>query len=192
MFSIESNGTKHNVRLKFGLILLRYVDISFILIHTWSSTCIFLMKTANINNYVHHNYKSHVKTKAYYSGNWLHVLLQTAIIHNTVHLLMYGAVSKVNKKFISQLTRANLHHQQRQLSKIHMRCQQFAFSCVLRGRGVGLQDGTAAGKGFLCAPFWGIQICDYSAAWVSRTVITDLDTSKRSTQKAFSCCDAIL
>jgi hypothetical protein len=24
------------------------------------------------------------------------------------------------------------------------------------------------------------------------TVITDLDTSKRSTQKAFSCCDAIL
>ena len=26
----------------------------------------------------------------------------------------------------------------------------------------------------------------------SCTVITDLDTSKRSTQKAFSCCDAIL
>jgi len=25
-----------------------------------------------------------------------------------------------------------------------------------------------------------------------RTVITDLDTSKRCTQKAFSCCDAIL
>ena len=24
------------------------------------------------------------------------------------------------------------------------------------------------------------------------TVITDLDTSKRSTQKAFSCCDTIL
>jgi hypothetical protein len=24
-----------------------------------------------------------------------------------------------------------------------------------------------------------------------RTVITDLDTSKRSTQKAFSCCNAI-
>ena len=47
------------------------------------------------------------------------------------------------------------------------------------------QDGVAAGKGFLCAPFWGVQICDYSAAWVSCTVITDLDTSKRSTQKAF-------
>jgi len=25
-----------------------------------------------------------------------------------------------------------------------------------------------------------------------RTVITDLDTSKRSTQKAFSCCDVML
>ena len=38
------------------------------------------------------------------------------------------------------------------------------FSCLLRGRGVSLQDGVAAGKGFLCAPFWGAQICDYSAA----------------------------
>ena len=27
------------------------------------------------------------------------------------------------------------------------------FSCLLRGRGVSLQDGSAAGKGFLCAPF---------------------------------------
>ena len=30
--------------------------------------------------------------------------------------------------------------------------------------------------------------CVFSKPW---TVITDLDTSKRSTQKAFSCCDAI-
>ena len=27
------------------------------------------------------------------------------------------------------------------------------FSCLLQGRGVSLQDGAAAGKGFLCAPF---------------------------------------
>ena len=27
------------------------------------------------------------------------------------------------------------------------------FSCLLRGRGVSFQDGAAAGKGFLCAPF---------------------------------------
>jgi hypothetical protein len=24
------------------------------------------------------------------------------------------------------------------------------------------KDGVAAGEGFLCAPFWGVQICDYS------------------------------
>jgi hypothetical protein len=40
------------------------------------------------------------------------------------------------------------------------------FSCSLRGRGATFQDGVAAGEGFLCAPFWGVQICDYSAAWV--------------------------
>ena len=44
------------------------------------------------------------------------------------------------------------------------------FSCLLPGRGASFQDGVAAGKGFLCAPFWGVQICDYSAAWVSCTV----------------------
>jgi hypothetical protein len=27
-------------------------------------------------------------------------------------------------------------------------------------------------KGVLCAPFWGVQICDYSAAWVLCIVIT--------------------
>ena len=40
---------------------------------------------------------------------------------------MNGAVSKVNKKFISHLTWANVHRQQRQLSKFLMRYQQFAF-----------------------------------------------------------------
>ena len=59
-----------------------------------------------------------------------------------------GAVSKVNKKFISQLTRPQR---------------------------------TMHGGSFL------------NRARNSRcTVITGLDTSKRSTQKAFSCCDAIL
>ena len=36
------------------------------------------------------------------------------------------------------------------------------------------------------------QICDYSARISRCTVITDLDTSKRNTQKVFSCCEAIL
>ena len=77
---------------------------------------------------------------------------------------MNGAVSKVNKKFISHLTRENVHSQQRQLSKFLMLYQQFARSCLLQGHEVSLQDGAAAGNGFLCAPFWGVQICDYSAA----------------------------
>ena len=58
----------------------------------------------------------------------------------------------------------NLHRQQRQLSKFLMRYQQFSRSCLLRGREASFQDGAAAGKGFLCAPFSGVQICDYSAA----------------------------
>ena len=66
---------------------------------------------------------------------------------------MNGAVSKVNKKFISHLTRAKLHRQQWQLSKFLMRYQQFARSCLLRGWGASFQDGVAAGKGFLCALF---------------------------------------
>ena len=61
----------------------------------------------------------------------------------------------------------NVHHQQRQMSKFLMRYQQFASHAYCRA---GFQDGVAAGKGFLCASFWGVQICDYSAAWVSCTV----------------------
>jgi hypothetical protein len=38
------------------------------------------------------------------------------------------------------------------------------FSCLLQDRGTSFQDGVSAGEGFLCAPFWGVQICDYSAA----------------------------
>jgi len=61
-----------------------------------------------------------------------------------------GAVSKVNKKSISHLTRvAHLHRQQQQLSKFLMRYQQFASRAYC---GASFQDGVAAGKGFLCAP----------------------------------------
>ena len=104
-----------------------------------------------------------------------------------------GAVSKVNKKFISHLTRAQRTPSAAATVQVSHALQAVRFSCLLRGCGASFQDGVVAGKGFLCAPFWGVQICDYSAAWVScSTVITDLDTSKRSTQKAFSCYDAIL
>jgi hypothetical protein len=59
-----------------------------------------------------------------------------------------GAVSKVNKKSISHLTPSAAVTVQvsHMLPAVH-------FSCLLRGSGASFQDGVAAGKGFLCAPF---------------------------------------
>ena len=84
--------------------------------------------------------------------------------HNTVCLQMNGAVSKANKKFISHLTWAQRTPSTAATGQVSHTLPAVRFSCLLRGRGVSVQDGTAAGKGFLCAPFWGVQICDYSAA----------------------------
>ena len=74
------------------------------------------------------------------------------------------AVSKVNKKLISHLTRAQRTPSAAATVQVSHALLAVRFSCVLRGRGASFQDGVAAGKGFLCAPFLGIQICDYSAA----------------------------
>jgi hypothetical protein len=55
-------------------------------------------------------------------------------------------------------------------------CQSFSslpavrFSRLLWDRWTSFQNGVAAGEGFLCAPFCGVQTCDYSAARVSCTV----------------------
>jgi hypothetical protein len=45
-----------------------------------------------------------------------------------------------------------------------MHYQQFASHAHCGGRGASFQDGVVVGKGFLCVPFSGVQICDYSAA----------------------------
>ena len=76
-----------------------------------------------------------------------------------------GAVSKVNKKFISHLTRAQPTPSAVATVQVSHALPAVRFSCLLRGREASFQDGVAAGKGFLCAPFWGVQICDYSTAW---------------------------
>ena len=76
---------------------------------------------------------------------------------------MNGAVSKVNKKFISPLTRAKripLAAATVQVSHALPAVRSLARAYC----GARFQDGVAAGKGFLCAPFRGVQICDYSAA----------------------------
>ena len=67
---------------------------------------------------------------------------------------MNGAVSKVNKKFISHLTRAKLTPSAAATVQVAHALPAVRFSCLLRGRGgASFQDGATAGKGFLCAPF---------------------------------------
>jgi hypothetical protein len=72
-----------------------------------------------------------------------------------------GAISKANKKFISRLTRAQRTPSAAAAIQVSRALPAVRFSCLLRGRRASFQDGVAAGKGFLCAPFE-----------VSRSVIT--------------------
>jgi hypothetical protein len=74
------------------------------------------------------------------------------------------AVSKVNKKSISHLTRVKRTLSAAATFQVSYALPAVRFSCLLRGRGASFKDGVAAGKGFLCVPFCGVQICDYSAA----------------------------
>ena len=64
-----------------------------------------------------------------------------------------GAVSKVNRKFISHLTRAQRIPSAAATVQVSRALPAVRFSCLLRGRGASFQDGAAAGKGFPCAPF---------------------------------------
>ena len=69
---------------------------------------------------------------------------------------MNGAVSKINKKFISHLTRAKRTPSAAatvEVSHALPAVRSLVLTAGLRGRGISFQDGVAAGKGFLCAPF---------------------------------------
>jgi len=70
---------------------------------------------------------------------------------NTGYTQKNGAISKVNKKFISHLTRAQRTPSSAATVQISHALPAVSFSCVLRGRRASFQDGVAAGKGFLCA-----------------------------------------
>ena len=85
-------------------------------------------------------------------------------IHHVVRLCIYiythtgytqknGAVSKVNKKFISHLTRAKRTPSAAATVQVSHALRAVSLSCLLRDREASFQDGVAAGKGFLCAPF---------------------------------------
>jgi len=72
---------------------------------------------------------------------------------NTGYTQKSGAVSKVNKKFFSHLTRAQRTPSAAATVQVSHALPAVRFSCLLRSRGASFQDGVAAGKGFLCAPF---------------------------------------
>jgi hypothetical protein len=71
---------------------------------------------------------------------------------------------KLTRNLFLNLHGHNVYRQQRQLSKLLKRYQQFASHAYFGATGAIFKDGVAAGKGFLSAPFRGVQICDYSAA----------------------------
>ena len=73
--------------------------------------------------------------------------------HYTGYTQKNCAVSKVNKKFISQLTRAQRTPSAAPTVHVSHAQPTVSFSSLLRGHGASFQDGVAAGKGFLCAPF---------------------------------------
>ena len=66
------------------------------------------------------------------------------------------AVSKVNKKFIAHLTRAQRTPSAAATVQVYYTVPAGRSSCLLRGRGASVQDGVAAGKGLpspLATPF---------------------------------------
>ena len=79
--------------------------------------------------------------------------LHTHACRHTGCLQKNGAVSKVNKKIISHLTRAKLTPSVAATVQVSHALPVIRFSCLMRGRGASFQDGVAAGKDFLCAPF---------------------------------------
>ena len=64
-----------------------------------------------------------------------------------------GAVSKVNKELTSHLTRAQRTPPAAETVQVSHALPAVRFSCLMRGSGASFQDGVAAEKGFLCAPF---------------------------------------
>ena len=77
----------------------------------------------------------------------------TAVNNNIECTQMNGAVSKVNKKFISHVIRAQRTPSAAATVQVSHALPAVRFSCLLRGRGASFKDGVAAEKGFLCAPF---------------------------------------
>jgi hypothetical protein len=66
---------------------------------------------------------------------------------HTGYTIKNGAVSKVNKKFISHLTRAQHTLSAAANVQVSEALPAVSFSCLLRGGGASFKDGVATGKG---------------------------------------------
>jgi hypothetical protein len=69
------------------------------------------------------------------------------------HTQKNGAVSKVNKKFMSHITLAQHTPSAAATIQVSHALPAVRFSCLLRGRGASFKGGVATEEGFLCAPF---------------------------------------
>jgi len=83
----------------------------------------------------------------------IYVEVGVYIFTNTGYTQKNGTTSKVNKKFITHLTRAQRTPSAAATVQVSHALPAVCFSCILRGRGASFQDGVAARKGFLCATF---------------------------------------
>ena len=110
---------------------------------------------------------------------------------------------KLTRNLFLTLHGHNVRHQQWQLSKFLMRYQQFASHAYCGAAGPVSKMASQQEKAFCVLRFEASRSVitvqcsarfrkDDRAQNSRCTVITDLDTSKRGTQKVFSCCDAIL
>ena len=72
---------------------------------------------------------------------------------NTGYTQKNGAVSKVNKKFISHLTRAQHTTLAAATVQASHALPAVRFSCLLQGRGANFQNGVAAGESFCVLRF---------------------------------------
>jgi len=87
-----------------------------------------------------------------------------------------GAVSNVNKKFVSHLTRAQRTLSAAATVQVSHALPAVCFSCILRGRGASFQDGVTAGNAFC----------------VLRFEVSRSGHLKTEHTESVSCCDTIL
>ena len=143
-----------------------------------------------------------VGTKLYFTVTIVYSALfcSSACLNTQGILKRMVRFQRLTRNLFLTLRGHNVHRQQRQLSKFLMRYQQFVSHAYCGAAGPVSKMASQQEKAFCVFRFEVSRsvITVHRASFLNRarnsrcTVFTELDTSKRSTQKAFSCCDAIL